>query len=164
MAIARLLRGASDAEGSGSSVLGLEISDVGIRGDSLVLLGGWGWNISLAGLEKRSVRWSRLWAAYLLLHVHARTHSLDAVAALDNVCLEGNGPRPAVQLEEQAAGIAEDGAGLVATPQRSGGRLTILADGLRRLLVVVSRHGGHHGWEQCSSALQETKSRRDGTE
>lgn len=42
--------------------------------------------------------------------------SLDAVAALDNVCLETDGTRTAMQLEEEAASIAQDRAHLVATP------------------------------------------------
>ena len=54
--------------------------------------------------------------AYLLLHVHARAHSLDTVTALDDVRLQGDWPGSAVQLEEQAARIAEDCAGLIATP------------------------------------------------
>jgi len=45
---------------------------------------------------------------------------LDAVARLDHVGLERDGTRAAVQLEEEAAGVAEDGAGLIATPERSG--------------------------------------------
>lgn len=42
--------------------------------------------------------------------------SLDAVAALDNVCLETDGTRTAVQLEEETTSIAQDRAHLVATP------------------------------------------------
>ena len=45
---------------------------------------------------------------------------LDAIARLDHVGLERDGTRAAVQLEEEAAGVAEDGAGLIATPERSG--------------------------------------------
>jgi hypothetical protein len=42
--------------------------------------------------------------------------SLDAVAALDNVRLETDGTRTAMQLEEETASIAQDRAHLVATP------------------------------------------------
>lgn len=49
-----------------------------------------------------------------------------------------------MQLEEQAAGIAEDLAGLIATPERSGGGLAIHAGGLLSVLIIVSRcHGSH---------------------
>lgn len=48
-----------------------------------------------------------------------------------------------MQLEEQAAGIAEDCARLIATPKRGGGGLAVLACGLLRLLIAVSCHGGH---------------------
>jgi hypothetical protein len=42
--------------------------------------------------------------------------SLDAVAALDDVRLETDGTRTAMQLEEETASIAQDRAHLVATP------------------------------------------------
>lgn len=42
--------------------------------------------------------------------------SLDAVAALDNVRLETDRTRTAVQLEEETTSIAQDRAHLVATP------------------------------------------------
>jgi hypothetical protein len=50
---------------------------------------------------------------YLLL---GASSSLDAVAALDNVRLETDGTRTAMQLEEETASIAQDRAHLVATP------------------------------------------------
>jgi hypothetical protein len=40
-----------------------------------------------------------------------------------------------VQLEEQAAGVAQHGAGLIAAPERGGAGSAVLAD---RLCVVVS--------------------------
>lgn len=52
----------------------------------------------------------------LFLRRQIWSHRLDAIATLDNVSLERDRPRAAVQLEEQAAGIAEDGTKLVATP------------------------------------------------
>ena len=55
-------------------------------------------------------------APHLLLLGHVGAHCLDAVAALDDIGLEGDGAGAAVQLEEEAAGIAEDGAHLVASP------------------------------------------------
>ena len=42
--------------------------------------------------------------------------SLDAVAALDDVRLETDGTRTAMQLEEETASIAKNRAHLVATP------------------------------------------------
>ena len=53
---------------------------------------------------------------YLLLLRQVRAHSLDSVSALDNVGLERDGARAAVELEEQAAGVAQNRAGLVAAP------------------------------------------------
>lgn len=55
---------------------------------------------------------------------------LYAVSRLDHVGLEGNRARAAMQFEEEAAGIAEDGAGFVAAPERGRGGGTVLADGL----------------------------------
>lgn len=82
---------------------------------------------------------------YLLLHFHARAHGFDAIAALDDICLERNRAWATVQLEKQATGVAEHGARLIASPERSGGGLTVLAGGLLRLLIGVSRHGRHDG-------------------
>jgi len=65
---------------------------------------------------------------YLLLRPRARC--FDAVAALDHVGLEADGSRAAVQLEKETAGVAEDGAGLIATPEGSGARAAVQADGL----------------------------------
>jgi len=55
---------------------------------------------------------------------------LDAVARLDHVRLERDGTRAAVQFEEEAAGVAEDGAGLIAAPEGSGRGGAVLTDGL----------------------------------
>lgn len=41
---------------------------------------------------------------------------LDAIAALDNVCLETNRARTAVQLEEETTRVTQNGTHLVATP------------------------------------------------
>lgn len=84
-------------------------------------------------------------ATYLLLHFHARAHGLDAIATLDDICLEGDGTWAAMQLEKQATGIAEDCARFIAPPKRSGGGLAILAGRLLCLLIGVSRHGRHDG-------------------
>lgn len=75
----------------------------------------------------------------------ALTRSLDAVPALDHVRLEAYRARAAVQLEEQATGVAEDGTDLIASPERSGAGGAVAA--LGNLLVVRSqsergRHGG----------------------
>lgn len=57
-----------------------------------------------------------------------------------------------MQLEEQAAGIAENLAGLIAAPERSGGCLTVHAGWLLSVLVIVSRGHGRHDCrgERCS--------------
>lgn len=82
---------------------------------------------------------------YLLLHFHARAHGLDAIATLDDVCLERDRTWAAMQLEKQATGIAENSARFIASPERSSGGLTVLAGGLLCLLIGVSRHGRHDG-------------------
>lgn len=84
-------------------------------------------------------------STHLLLHLHARTHGLDAIATLDDIGLERDWPGPAMQLEKQAAGIAEDCARFIASPERGGGGLTVLTGWLCCLLIVVSRHGSHFG-------------------
>ena len=65
---------------------------------------------------------------YLL--ASTRPTRLDAVAALDDIGLEGDGSWTAMQLQEQAAGVAEDGAGFIAAPERRGARCAVLAYGL----------------------------------
>jgi hypothetical protein len=50
-----------------------------------------------------------------------------------------------MELEEEAAGIAQHGADLVSPPQRSGGGGAILAGGLGDIAIRVSSHGGHDG-------------------
>jgi hypothetical protein len=56
--------------------------------------------------------------------------SLDAIARLYHVGLERDGSWAAVEFEEEAAGVAEDGAGLVAAPERCRRGCAVLADGL----------------------------------
>lgn len=60
---------------------------------------------------------------------------LDAIARLDHVGLERDGTWATVEFEEEAAGIAEDGAGLVAAPERCGGGCAVLADRLEGSFV-----------------------------
>lgn len=55
---------------------------------------------------------------------------LDAIARLDHIGLERDGSWAAVKFEEEAAGIAEDGAGLIAAPERRGRGCAVLANGL----------------------------------
>jgi hypothetical protein len=55
---------------------------------------------------------------------------LDTVARLDHVGLERDGSWAAVELKEETAGVAENGAGLVAAPERCRGGCAVLADGL----------------------------------
>ena len=51
----------------------------------------------------------------------------DTVPALDNVCFQADRTRSAMELEEQAARVAEHGTGFIATPERSGACRAILA-------------------------------------
>ena len=68
--------------------------------------------MSLLGNEK-----ARL-ATYLPLY--ALTCSFDAVTGLYNICFQADGSRRAMELEEEATGIAQDCAGLITTPEWSG--------------------------------------------
>jgi hypothetical protein len=68
----------------------------------------------------------------LYLSLCAGSASLDAVAALDDIGLERDGARAAVQLQEEAAGVAEDGARLIAAPEGRRARSAILADRLEQ--------------------------------
>ena len=54
--------------------------------------------------------------AHLFLLGEVGPHGLYAIPALDHVGLERDGAGPAVEFEEEAAGVAEDGARLVAPP------------------------------------------------
>lgn len=76
-------------------------------------------------------------SAYLL--AHAGSASLDAVAALDDIGLERDGSRAAVQLQEEPAGVAEDGARFIATPERSGACRAVSADRLDMSATTCSR-------------------------
>lgn len=53
----------------------------------------------------------------------------DAVTRLDDVGFERDGASAAMELEKEAACIAEYLARLVAAPERCGGRRAVLADG-----------------------------------
>jgi hypothetical protein len=55
-----------------------------------------------------------------------RPASLDAIAALDDIGLERDGARSAVQLQEEPAGVAENRACLIAAPERSGACSAVL--------------------------------------
>jgi hypothetical protein len=55
---------------------------------------------------------------------------LDAIARFDHVGLERDRTRAAVEFEEEAAGVAEDGAGLIATPEGCCRGRAVLADRL----------------------------------
>jgi len=48
------------------------------------------------------------------------TSNFHAVARLNNICLETDRSRRAMKLEEEATSIAQHGAHLIATPERSG--------------------------------------------
>ena len=55
---------------------------------------------------------------------------LDAIARLYHIGLERDGSWTAVEFEEEAARVAEDGAGFVAAPEGCRGGCAVLADGL----------------------------------
>lgn len=67
-------------------------------------------------MEGRNIDWHCAMRTTNLLLLHIRSHCLNAIAALDDVCLQRYRSRAAMQLEKQTAGVAEDGAHLVATP------------------------------------------------
>jgi len=67
-------------------------------------------------------------AAYLFLWPLCR--ALDTVPALDDIGLEAYRPRSAVQLEEQAASIAEHRTQFISTPKRSCRSGAVLANRL----------------------------------
>jgi hypothetical protein len=91
---------------------------------------GSGQTVSLAGLE--SVRcWLQCSVKIPYLLTATGPACLDAVAALDNIGLERDGAGSAVELQEQAAGVAQDRAGLIAAPEGRGAGAAILADRLR---------------------------------
>lgn len=64
-------------------------------------------------------------SSYLL--ARARPASLHTVAALDDICLERDWSWSPVQLQEQAAGVAENRARFIAAPERSGTCSAVLA-------------------------------------
>lgn len=69
-----------------------------------------------------------------------------AIAGLDHVRLERDGPSSAMKLQKQATGVAQHLARLVTTPQRRRRRLAVLADGrrrrARRRFAVLTTSGG----------------------
>lgn len=84
---------------------------------------------------------------HLFLHLHTRAHGFDTVAALDDIGLERDGAWAAMQLEEQATGIAQDLASLIAPPERGSRGLAVHTCRLLCLLVTVSCcHGCHDGY------------------
>ena len=69
---------------------------------------------------------------YQYLLTTARPARLDAIPALDDIGLQRDGTRTAVQLQKETTGIAEDGARLIAPPERGGAGGAVLADRLSR--------------------------------
>lgn len=55
---------------------------------------------------------------------------LDAISTLDHIGLQADRTRPSVQLEKQAAGVAEHRALLIASPERCSACRAVLAYGL----------------------------------
>lgn len=62
----------------------------------------------------------------------------STIAGLDDVCFERDGAGPAVELEEETAGVAENLAALIAAPQGGRGGLAVLTDGRGTVVVIVS--------------------------
>lgn len=58
----------------------------------------------------------RLIRSSVYLSLLALSSTLDSISAFDNIGLEAYWPRPAVELEEEAAGIAEHRSDLVSSP------------------------------------------------
>lgn len=67
---------------------------------------------------------------------------LDPIPALDDVRLETYRPRSPVELQEESAGVAEDGARLVAPPEGSRACFAVLADGLGGGVSISSLNWG----------------------
>jgi hypothetical protein len=90
---------------------------------------------------------SRLIQDRVYLLPRALRGSFDTVPALDNVCLQADRTRSAVELEEQAASVAEHGAGFIATPERGGTCRAVLAYRLQWIQCAVS-DCGHIGMRE----------------
>ena len=74
---------------------------------------------------------------------------LGTVSRLDHIGFKADWARPAVQLEEQAASVAQDEAIFIAAPKRRGARRAILANGLydeNDELAMVA-------WRRCAVRL-----------
>lgn len=54
----------------------------------------------------------------------------DPIPTFDDVCLQADGARPAMEFQEQTTGVAENGAEFIPAPEGGGGGATILTDGL----------------------------------
>jgi hypothetical protein len=101
------------------------------------------WVCLCSDMSVRDV-WVRCWEAGARLRVILGTigevaiavvfarclRCLDAIARFDHVGLERDGTRAAVEFEEEAAGVAEDGAGLIAAPEGCCRGRAVLADRL----------------------------------
>lgn len=76
----------------------------------------------------------------------ALCRTFDTIATFDHIGLEADGSRTAVQLEEEAASIAEDRANFIPPPQRCRRCLAILAYGLQIDIVMISK--GCHDFDR----------------
>lgn len=90
---------------------------------------------------------------YLLLLRQIGAHGFDTIAAFDDVGLERYWARAAMELEEEAACVAEHRARLVAAPERRRRGPTVLALRLLGFAIVVS-YGRH---DDGSATLVEAK-------
>lgn len=79
---------------------------------------------------------------YLLLGSLCRTRTLNAIATLDNICLQAYRPRSTVELQEETTSIAENGANLISSPEWSSRGRAVLA-GWLCCFAIVSSHRSH---------------------
>lgn len=81
-----------------------------------------------------------------------RLRRFDTVSAFDYICLQADWSRAAVQLQEQSACIAQDGAGFISSPERCRRGLAVGAYGrlltcqLLLLYLVIS---SSRLWRRC---------------
>lgn len=87
-----------------------------------------------------------------------RPASLDAVPALDDIGFEGDGSWAAVQLQEEAAGVAQDRSRLIAAPKRCCARGAVLAD--RRRTWLSTRGCGRSSRVSHAEAIRGSWRRR----
>lgn len=133
MAVARVLLGSSShgcKSRGGGWVVSLQIHAIrvggsGRSGREALLYMNYGQHITFWSRTTTTLphsecsidgNWDEMILTYLLFHLHVRTHGLDSVPALDHICLQRDRARATMQLQEETARVAENRAGLVASP------------------------------------------------